>query len=132
MNSAEQVAPSVAQEPAPTASLGAVAHDTSEYVQAWSALVASETSLARVSLARLGLAALIIPALALGICMTLNALLATMLHHVLQDWSICLALVLFGNLLGAYGLRVAMRQWWRNVSLPRSRAALTQLIGHLG
>jgi hypothetical protein len=132
MNSAEHIAHSLAQEPAPTASLGAVAHDTADYVQAWSTLVASETRLASVSLVRLGVAALLIPALALGICITLNAFLTALLHRLLQDWSTCLAIVLFVNLVGAYGLLVAMRHWWRNLSLPRSRAALTQLLGHLG
>jgi hypothetical protein len=109
-----------------------VAHDTSEYVQAWSALVASETRLAGVSLVRLGVAALLLPALALGICITLDAFLAALLHRLLQDWSACLALVLFFNLVSTYGLLVAMRHWWRNLSLPRSRAALTQLLGRLG
>jgi len=132
MNSAEHVAHSLAQEPAPTASLGAVAHDTSDYVQAWSALVASETRLASLSLARLGMAALLLPALALGICITLDAFLVALLHRLVQDWSTCLALVLFVNLLVAYGLLVAMRRWWRNLSLPRSREALTQLLGRLG
>lgn len=132
MNPAEHASHSAAQEPAPTASLGAVAHDTSDYVQAWSALLASETRLARVSLVRLGLAALIVPAVALGICITLDAFLVALLHRLLQDWSSCLAIVLFANLLVAFGLVGAMRHWWRNLSLPRSRAALVHLLGHMG
>ncbi len=132
MNPAEHAAHSSAQEPAPTASLGAVAHDTSQYVQAWSALLASETRLARNSLVRLGLAALLIPALALGICITLDAFLVALLHRLLQDWSSCLAIVLFTNLLVAFGLLSAMRHWWRNLSLPRSRAALVHLLGLMG
>jgi hypothetical protein len=132
VNSAEHVAQPLAQEPAPTASVGAVAHDTSEYVRAWSALLASETRLARVSLVRLGLAALIVPALALGICITLDAFLVTVLNRLLGDWSSCLAMVLLANLAGAYGLLVAMRRWWRNLSLPRSRGALAQLLERMG
>jgi hypothetical protein len=132
MNSAEHAANSLAQEPASSASLGAVAHDTSDYVQAWSALLASETRLARVSLLRLAFAALVVPALVLGICITLDAFLAALLHRLLPDWSSCLAIVLFANLAGAYGLLVAMRRWWRNLSLPRSRAALVHLLERVG
>jgi hypothetical protein len=132
MNSAGNVAHSLAREPATPASFSAVAQDTSDYVQAWGALIASETRLTRLSLARLGVAALIVPALALGICITLDAFLVALLHRLLPDWSSCLALVLFANLVGTYGLLVAMRHWWRNLTLPRSRAALTQLLGHLG
>jgi hypothetical protein len=132
MDPAEHVTNSLAQETAPTASIGAVAHDTSAYVQAWSALLASETRLARISLVRLAFAALVIPALALGICITLDAFAVTLLHRLLQDWSSCLAIVLFANLAGAYGLLVAMRHWWRNLSLPRSRAALVHLLERMG
>jgi hypothetical protein len=132
MNSAEHAANSLAHEPAPPASLGAVAHDTSDYVQAWSALLASETRLARVSLLRLTFAALFMPALAVGICITLDAFLVALLHRLLQDWSSCLVIVLFTNLIGAYGLMVAMRHWWRNLTLPRSRAALVHLLERVG
>lgn len=132
MNSAEHIAPSLAREPAPTASLGAVAHDTSDYVQAWSTLLASETRLARGSLVRLGIAALVLPALALGIFMTLDAFLVAVLGRLLHDWSICLAIVLFVNLAGGYGLLLAMRRWWRNLCLPRSRAALVHLLKRVG
>jgi hypothetical protein len=131
MDPIEQVAHSVAQEPAAPA-LTAVAHDTSAYIQAWSELFASEMRLAHVSLVRLGFAVLVLPALALGICIALDAFLVTVLNRLLHDWSSCLALVLFTNLIAAYGLLVAMRRWWRNLSLPRSRGALTQLLGRMG
>jgi hypothetical protein len=121
------------QDAAPaSASIGAVAHDTSAYVQAWSALVASETRLARVSLVRLGLAVLILPAIALGICITLDAFLVAVLNRLLSNWSSSIAIVLFTNLVAAYGLLIAMRHWWRNLSLPRSRGALALLLERLG
>jgi hypothetical protein len=120
-----------AQEPAAPA-LAAVAHDTSAYVQAWSELLASETRLARVSLGRLGFAVLVLPALALGICITLDAFLVAVLSRFVHDWSSCVALVLFANLAAAYALLVAMRHWWHTLSLPRSRGALTQLLGRMG
>jgi hypothetical protein len=133
MNSVEHAAPSVAQEPAPaSASFSAVAHDTSDYVQAWSALVASETRLARVSLVRLGFAALVLPAVALGIGITLDAFLVAVFNRMFHDWSSSIAIVLFMNLVAAYGLLIAMRHWWHNLSLPRSRGALAQLLERLG
>lgn len=132
MNSAEDVASALAQDSAPAASIGAVAHETSNYVQAWSALVMSETRLASASLVRLGIAALVLPALALGIFINLDAVLVAVINRVLHEWSVSLAIVLFANLLGAYVLLLAMRRWWRNLSLPRSRDALTQLLGRLG
>ncbi|MEO8957831.1 MAG: hypothetical protein ABI304_02730 [Rudaea sp.] len=113
---------------ATTPSLGDVAHDTSEYVQAWTSLVASETRLARASVARLAISALLIPALALAITLCADALIAAILHRWLHDWSICLGIVLLLNLCGLFGLLVAMRRWWHNLSLPRSRGALSQLI----
>ncbi|MGA9335697.1 MAG: hypothetical protein WBV39_15560 [Rudaea sp.] len=112
----------------PAPSLGDVAHDTSQYVHAWSSLLASETRLARASVARLAMSALLIPALALAIGLCVDALIASLLHRWLQDWSSCVAIVLFVNLVGLYGLIVAMRRWWRNLGLPRSRRALSQLL----
>jgi hypothetical protein len=129
MQSAEQATPSLPQEQVPdAAALGDLARDTSDYVRAWSSLLASETRLARISLVRLAFAALVIPALALVICVALDAFLATVLNHWLRDWSICLAIVLFLDLVGLCALLMAMRRWWHNLSLPRSRSALTRLL----
>lgn len=109
------------------ATLGDLALDTSNYVRAWSALLSTETRLAGASMLRLGLALLVVPAIALVICAMLDALLATLLQRWLQDWSSCLAIVLCFDLACLFGLLLAMRAWWRNLSLPRSRAALVQL-----
>lgn len=109
------------------ATLGELALDTSQYVRAWSTLLSSETRLAGASVVRLGLALLVVPAIALVICVTLDALLAALLQRWLHDWSSCIAIVLCFNLACLYGLLRAMRTWWRNLSLPRSRAALVHL-----
>ena len=109
-------------------SLGDVAHDTSQYAQAWAELLVSETRLARASIARLVLSALIVPALALAIAITLDALIVSILQRWLIDWSSCVAIVLLLNLGGLFGLIFAMRHWWHNLSLPRSRGALSQLL----
>lgn len=134
MDSLDNIAQSLPRESVPRVdadSIGALAHDTSAYVQAWSSLLVSETRLARVSLVRLAFAALIIPALALGICITVDALAATLLNRWLHDWSGCIGIVLFLNLAGLVGLLVGMRRWWRNLSLPRSRGALSKLLGSM-
>jgi hypothetical protein len=138
----DQAVPSVPADPPPepaspqpvsqdSASLENLARDTGEYVRAWSALLGSETRLARISLVRLALAALVIPALALGICIALDALLVTALNHWLHEWSSCIAIVLAIDLVALGALLLAMRRWWRNLSLPRSREALTRLLGRL-
>jgi|SRR5882724_797284 len=128
-NTTDRVTASVPQENAPShVWIGDLAHDTSDYVRAWSMLLVSETRLARASVVRLTFAALIIPALMLGICITLDALVAAVLDRWLRDWSSCIAIVLLANLVGLYSLLLGMRRWWRNLSLPRSRDALAHLL----
>jgi len=121
----------IAGAAASAASLGDVALDTSHYVRAWSALFASETRLAGASMLHLAFAALVVPALALMICATLDALLAALLQRWVHDWSSAIGIVLCLNLVALYGLLRAMRNWWRDLSLPRSRAALVQLFERL-
>ncbi len=118
-----------AEESAPNvASIGDLAQDTSAYVSAWSELVASETRLAGASAVKLAFAALVIPALALVICIIVDALVVAVLNRWLQDWSSCIAIALLLNLAGLGALLFVMRRWWRNLSLPRSRGALTHLL----
>jgi hypothetical protein len=120
---------SAPEEPTQNAdSIGDLAHDTSAYVRAWSALVSSETRLAGRSAVRLALAALVIPALALAICITVDALLVALLNRWLHDWTSSIAIALTLNLAGLAALLFGMRRWWRNLSLPRSRGALTHLL----
>jgi len=114
---------------AQAASLGDLALDTSEYVRAWSALLASETRLAGASMLRLIGGLLVVPALALVICTAVDAFLITLLQHWVGDWSVCIGIVLCIDLACLYGLLLAIRAWWRDMSLPRSRAALMQLFG---
>jgi hypothetical protein len=116
------------QDASDPASVGDLAHDTSEYVRAWSALFASETRLATTSALRLVFAALVIPALALAICITVDALIVAVLNRWLHDWSSCIAITLLLNLAGLFALLASMRRWWRNLSLPRSRGALMHLL----
>ena len=111
-----------------SASIGDLARDTSAYLHAWSELAISETRLARASLVRLAFAVLVAPVLVLTICVAANAVGATLLDRWLGDWSSSLAIVLGLDVVVLGGLLLAMRRWWRNLSLPRSRAALMHLI----
>lgn len=110
------------------ASIEDLARDTSAYLSAWSALLAVETRLARASVVRLAFAVLVVPALVLTIFAAADALLAAALNRWLHDWSSSLAIVLCADMVGLFVLLAAMRCWWRNLSLPRSRDALTRLI----
>jgi Putative Actinobacterial Holin-X, holin superfamily III len=116
---------------APSPSLGDLAHGTSDYVRAWSALFAAETQLAGRSAVRLVLAALVIPALALGICITLDAFIAALLARWLHDWTLCIAITLILDLTALGLVLLAMRRWWRNLTLPRSRDALARMLQRL-
>jgi len=113
------------------ASLANLAIDTSDYVRAWSALFASEARLAGVSVLRLGLGMLIVPALVLMICVSVDALLVTLLQRWFHDWASATAVVVLFNVVCLGGLLAAMRRWWRNLSLPRSRSALGHLLERL-
>jgi hypothetical protein len=113
------------------ASLANLAIDTSDYVRAWSALFASEARLAGVSVLRLGLGMLIVPALVLMICVSADALLVTLLQRWFHDWASATAAVVLFNVVCLVGLLAAMRRWWRNLSLPRSRSALGHLLERL-
>ena len=114
--------------PVDAASISDLARDTSAYMHAWSELAISETRLARASLIRLAFAVLVVPALVLTICVAANAVGAALLNHWLNGWGSSLAIVLGLDAAGLCVLLVAMRRWWRNLSLPRSRAALTHLM----
>jgi hypothetical protein len=46
----------------------------------------------------------------------------------LHDWTSSIAIALTLNLAGLAALLFVMRRWWRNLSLPRSRGALTHLL----
>src|SRR3569623_3489366 len=61
--------------PDATASLADLAIDTTGYVRAWSALFASEARVAGISMVRLAVGAIVAPAVALVVCISLDALL---------------------------------------------------------
>ena len=110
------------------ASLTDVAQHTAEYARAWGSLLINEAVLAKANLVRLLILALIVPALALGILLSIDALLAALLHRWLQDWSLAVCGVLSLNMVALLATLMLLRSWWRSLSLPRSRAALSRFI----
>src|SRR5581483_6839334 len=103
------------------ASLAGIAQNTTDYVKAWSTLFAAETRVARTSAVRLMFAAAALPAVILGVLIAADALVAALAERLLHDWASGIALTLFLDVAAFGGLLVAMRRWWRNLSLPRSR-----------
>ena len=108
-------------------SLVDLARNSTRFVRAWGSLVASEAALARVNLGRLLLLALFIPAIAIGIVLGLDGVLAGLLYRLLSDWALALGAVVLINVGLLVGVLVLLRRWWRTLSLPRSREALTSL-----
>jgi len=108
-----------------------LAHCRGEYVRAWSELFASEAQLARICVNRLLLAAVWACFLVFGMVVAGNVLTATLLQRWLHDWASAVALTLLLNCLVLFALLLAMRSWWRNLSLPRSRRALSELLQRL-
>ncbi|TLY51901.1 MAG: hypothetical protein E6K53_06050 [Gammaproteobacteria bacterium] len=105
--------------------------DLGRYVQAWSRLFTHEVQLARTSMAWLFIGTGAIIATALTICITFAALAAFVADHWLHDWAGDIAVALLLEGIALCTLLGAMRRWWRNLSMPRSRAALAHLLGHM-
>ena len=107
--------------------VGKLLHDSTEYARALGQLVASETELAKVNLVRILLVALLVPAISVGAVIALNAWLAALLAGWTSSWPIGIGAVALVNV-AALALAVwLLRGWWRTLSLPRSRAALSGL-----
>jgi H+/Cl- antiporter ClcA len=108
--------------------IGDLAHYTVDYVRTWSELFAHEAELARICANRLLLATVWVCFIVFGVVVTSNALTAALFNRWLQNWASALALTLLANLVVLLLLLLGMRSWWRKLSLPRSRRALSDLI----
>lgn len=120
-----KVAP--APDPAAAATLRDVVRDSAEYARALGHLVASEAELAKVNLVRILIVALLLPAIAAGAVLSLDAFFAALLFRWMQDWSLAIATIALVNLALLAGALWVLRSWWRTLSLPRSRAAFASL-----
>jgi hypothetical protein len=119
--------PAPTPETAAAATLADVVRDSAEYARALGQLVASEAELARVNLVRIFIVALLLPAIAAGAVLSLDAFFAALLFRWMQDWSLAIGTVALANLVLLAGFFWALRSWWRTLSLPRSRAAFSSL-----
>jgi hypothetical protein len=119
--------PTSAAERGGDPSLADLAKDTTHYVRAWGVLVAGEVALARINLLRLLLLALFVPAIAIGIVLGLEGVLAGLLYRLVPNWTLVMGAVALINLGLLVGVLILLRHWWRSLSLPRSREALTRL-----
>jgi hypothetical protein len=130
MEPAATPAPTSATQPPgdPTASVvSKLLHDSTEYARALGQLVASEAELARVNVTRILIVALLIPAISGGAVLALNAWIAALLASWLQSWPLAIGLVALLDGAALLGALLLLRGWWRTLSLPRSRAALSTL-----
>jgi hypothetical protein len=101
--------------------------DSTEYARALGQLVASETELAKVNLVRIVVVALLVPAVAAGVVLALNAWLAALLAGWVASWALAIGVVALINVTALAFAVWLLRGWWRTLSLPRSRAALSGL-----
>ena len=108
-------------------SLADLARNSTRFARAWANLVASEAALARINLGRMLLVTLFIPALTVGIVAGLDGVLAGLLYHLVADWAVVFGGVAIFNLILLFCVLLVLRRWWRTLSLPRSREALTRL-----
>ena len=110
------------------ASLTDLAHQAMDYLRNFLQLLLGETALARSSLKRLLISVLIVPAVVLSAWFAINALLAALLQRWLQNWIASIAIVLVFDIAIIVLFGFVMLRWWRDLSLPRSRAAIARLL----
>lgn len=110
------------------ASIRTLAQEGLDYLRSFLQLVLGETAVARISLRRLLLAALIVPAVALTVWFAFNALIAALIERWLHSWIAAVAIVFVLDIAMLAAFLFLMQRWWRDLSLPRSRAALARLM----
>jgi hypothetical protein len=108
-------------------SLANLTRDAVRYARTWSKLAASEAALAKINLARMLLGAVLFCALVPSAFIVFDALLVAMAFDLLHDWVLAIGAVALLDLGLLLTLLWLLRSWWRTLSLPRSRAALTDL-----
>ncbi|HEX3896924.1 MAG TPA: hypothetical protein VHW73_11995 [Rudaea sp.] len=120
--------PAETGEAAQEASLRDIAHEGIEYLRNFAQLFLGEVEIARGSFTRLLIAGALIPVFLLTIWAALNLLLAALVARWLQDWlyGYLAILIVNGALVTAFVL--GMKRWKRDLTLPRSRAALARLL----
>lgn len=108
-------------------SFGDFARHLGAFAGAWWRLLASEAALARINLSHLLLGALLLPALALASVIAVDAALAALLFEFTHHWLLAVTVIALLDIAALLGLLWLLRSWWRTLSLPHSRQALTRL-----
>ena len=118
-----------AQPPAPQADqrVTDLARETAEYARAWLQLAVDEAALAKTNLVRLLVVALMVPAMATGVIVGLDALATALLESLLHSWSIATAIVSGLNIALLLAMLWLLWRWSKSLSLPKSRAAFSRL-----
>ena len=112
------------QEP----SLRDIAHEGIEYLRNLAQLFLGEVEVARGSFTRLLIAGALIPVFLMTIWAALNFLLAALVARWLQDWLYGYLAILVVNVALVSAFVIAVKRWKRDLTLPRSRSALAQLL----
>jgi hypothetical protein len=128
--SAFEGAAKTANTPA-TPSLGDVAASGSQLLRAWVDLFDREFRLARRSLLYLVVSAVVFPIIAFSAWLALSAALVGILERFTGGWLSALSAVAGVQLIAIGILLLLMRRWWRDLTLPQSRAALVRAMERL-
>ncbi len=118
-------------EAARETSLRDIAHESIEYLRNLAQLFLGEIEIARGSFTRLLIAGALIPVFLLTIWAALNLLLAALVARWLQDWLYGYIAILIVNGALVTAFVIGVRRWKRDLTLPRSRAALARLLEKL-
>ena len=110
------------------ASLRNIAHEAIEYLRNLTQLFLGEVEIARGSFKRLLVAAVLIPVFSLTVWATLNVLLGALVARWLHDWLYGYLAILILNVALIAGCVFGASRWKKDLSLPRSRAALARLL----
>jgi len=116
--------PDVAAATACKDSIAPLAAGAADVISAWAALLNLELALAQRSLRCLVIGAIALPVAGLSACLSLSALLVALAHAYTNSWLLALLLGAGVQLLALAILLNQIRRWARDLSLPRSRAAL--------
>jgi hypothetical protein len=124
----ETPSPAEPSETAQDASLRDIAHEGIEYLRNLAQLFLGEVEIARGSFTRLLIAGALIPVFLLTIWSALNLLLGALVARWLQDWLYGYLAILIVNVALVTVFVIGVKRWKRDLTLPRSRAALARLL----